>query len=104
LDISARGVWWNSYEKTFFNITITHPTSQFYASKLLQVYQHKKDKDYNKRIIDIIKSSIKSLFFTTGRMAPECTTVNKRLAETIVKNTRSLASVMRNTLEKISDL
>ena len=34
LDISARGLW-NSCEKTFFDIRITHPTSQSYSGKSL---------------------------------------------------------------------
>ena len=60
LDISARGLW-NSCEKTFFDIRITHPTSQSYSGKsLAEVYQQhvkeKKDK-YNQRVIDIKKSN-----------------------------------------------
>ena len=45
LDISARGLW-NSCEKTFFDIRITHPTSQSYSGKsLAEVYQqHEKEK------------------------------------------------------------
>jgi len=55
LDISARGLW-NSCEKTFFDIKITHPTSQSYSRKsLAEVYQqHEKEKDkYNQKVIDI---------------------------------------------------
>jgi len=45
LDISARGLW-NSCEKTFFDIRITHPTSQSYSRKsLAEIYQqHEKEK------------------------------------------------------------
>jgi len=45
LDISVRGLW-NSCEKTFFDIRITHPTSQSYSGKsLAEVYQqHEKEK------------------------------------------------------------
>jgi len=55
LDISVRGLW-NSCEKTFFDIRITHPTSQSHSGKsLTEVYQrHEKEKDkYNQRVIDI---------------------------------------------------
>ena len=39
LDISVRGLW-NSCEKTFFDIRITHPTSQAYSGKsLAEIYQ-----------------------------------------------------------------
>jgi len=46
LDISARGLW-NSCEKTFFDMRISHPTSQPYSDKVLaQIYQqHEKEKD-----------------------------------------------------------
>jgi len=94
LDISARGLW-NSCEKTFFNIWITHPTSQSYSGKsLAKIYryqQHEKEKKdkYNQRVIDIEKSSFNPLVFTTsGGMAPESTRVNKRLAEKIAKERR----------------
>ena len=89
LDISARGLW-NRCEKTFFDIRITHPTSQSYSGKsLAEVYQqHEKEKKdkYNQRVIDIEKSSFNPLVFTTtGGMAPECNRVNKRLAEKIAE-------------------
>jgi len=90
LDISARGLW-NSCEKTFFDIRITHPTSQSYSGKsLAEVYQqHEKEKKdkYNQRVIDIEKSSFNSLVFTTtGGMAPECYRVN--MAEKIAEKRR----------------
>jgi len=50
--------------------------------------KEKKDK-YNQRVIDIEKSSFNPLVFTTtGRMAPECNRVNKRLAEKIAEKRR----------------
>jgi len=108
LDISARGLW-NSCEKTFFDIRITHPTSQSYSGKsLAEVYQqHEKEKDkYNQRVIDIEKSSFNPLVFTTtGGMAPECNRVNKKLAEKIAEKHRELyASVITYMRTKSSDL
>ena len=91
LDISVRGQW-NSCEKTFFNIRITHPSSKSYSGKsLAEIYQqHEKEKDkYNQRVIDIEKSSFHPLVFTTGGMAPECNRVNKWLAEKIAEKRRS---------------
>jgi len=39
LDISARGLW-NSCEKTFFDMRITHPNSQSYSGKsLAEIYR-----------------------------------------------------------------
>jgi len=92
LDISVRGLW-NSYKKTFFDIRITHPTSQSYSGKsLAETYQRheKEQKDkYNQRVIDIEKSSYNPLVFTTsGGMAPEYNRVNKRLAEKIAEKRR----------------
>ena len=44
---------------------------------------------YNQRVIDIEKSSFNPFVFTTtGGMAPECTRVNKRLAEKIAEKRR----------------
>jgi len=45
LDISATGLW-NSCEKTFFDVRITHPTSQSHSGKsLAEIYQqHEKEK------------------------------------------------------------
>ena len=92
MDISARGLW-NSCEKTFLDIRITHPTSQSYSGKSpAEVYQqHEKEKDkYNQTVIDIEKSSFNPLVFTTtGGIAPEsCNRVNKRLAEKIAEKRR----------------
>jgi len=105
LDISVRGLW-NSCEKTFFDIRITHPTSQSYSGKsLAEPYQqHEKEKDkYNKRVIDIEKSSFNPFVLTaTGGMAPECNRVNKRLAEKIAEKCREpYASVITYVWTKL---
>jgi len=105
LDISARGLW-NSCEKTFFDIRITHPSSQSYSGKsLAEVYQqHEKEKKdkYSHRVIDIYKSSFNPLVFTSGGMAPECNRVNKRLAEKIAEKRRGpYASVITYIRSKL---
>jgi len=47
--------------------------------------QHEKEKDkYNQRVIDVEKSSFNPLSLQQG-MAPECTRVNKILAEKIAE-------------------
>ena len=71
LDISARELW-NSCEKTFFDIRITHPTSQSYSGKsLAEVYQqHEKEKDkYNQNVTDIEVFFQPLVFTTCGGMA-----------------------------------
>jgi len=89
---------------------ITHPTSQSYSDKpFSQIYQqHEKEKKdkYNQRVIDIVtivKSSFKNLVFkTSGKMAPECTKVNKRLAEKIAQKHREpYISVMTYIRKKL---
>ena len=72
--------------------TDNHHTSQSYSgNSLAEVYQqHEKEKDkYNQRVIDIEKSSFNPLVFTTtGGMAQECNSINKRLAEKIAEKRR----------------
>jgi len=100
LDISARGLW-NSCEKTFFDLRITHPISQSYFGKsLAEIYQQYK---YNQRVIEIEKSSCNPLVVTTtAGMAPECNGVNKRLAEKIAEKCKeSYASVMTYVRTKL---
>jgi len=91
LDITARGLW-NSCdgEKTFFDIRITHPTSQSYSGKFLtEIYQRREKDKYNQTVISIKKPSFNSLVFTTsGGMVPACNRVNKRLSEKIVEKRR----------------
>jgi len=103
LDISARGLW-NSCEKTFFDIRITHLNSHSYSGKsLAEVYQQHEKEKYNQRVIDIEKFSFNPLVFTTtGGMAPECNRVNKRLAEKIAeKHMESYASVITYVRTKL---
>jgi len=81
LDISTRRLW-NSCEKTFFYIRIRHPTSQSYFDQSLSPTTWKRYfEDYSQRAIDIVVFSFNPLVFTSGRMAPECAKVERRLAE-----------------------
>ena len=85
LDISAIGLW-NGCEKTFFDIRITHPTSPCYLNKTRRQldiqHEEEKKRSYNDRVLEHEKATFCPLVFTTsGGMAPECSSVNKRLAE-----------------------
>ena len=101
LDISARGVW-NTFEKTFFDVRITHPTAASNIKKDLgRLYsENERDKKalYNERIIEKEKASFNPLVFTTtGGMAPECEKVNKKLAYMISeKRKESYSSVIKH--------
>ena len=83
-DISARGVWQN-YEKTFFDVQVTHPNAESYMRKPLKsLYKEceaNKKRKYNDRVVNIERASFTPLVFsTTGGMSPECEKLNKRLA------------------------
>ena len=87
LDISAVGLW-SEYERTFFDIRVTHPTAESYMKKSLEnLYrenENQKKRMYNDRIINVEKSTFTPLVFTTtGGMGTECSRMNKRLAELI---------------------
>ena len=89
LDISAKGLN-GRHARTFFDIRITHPGAASNKDKSLeQLYrQHEEQKKnlYNERILQIEKSSFSPLVFTTsGGMAPECRSVNKKLASMIAQ-------------------
>ena len=89
LDVSARGLW-SRYERTFFDVRITHPTAQSHIRKSMDhlYLENEREKKllYNDRIIHTERGSFMPLVFsTTGGMGPECARMNKRLAELIAK-------------------
>ena len=118
LDIAVRGLW-NSHERTFFDVRITHPGAPSNRDKPLdQLYrQHEREKKnlYNERIIQIEKGSFNPLVFTTsGGMSSECDRVNKKLAQMISEKrkepyssvinhirTRLRFSLLRSTLAAV---
>ena len=91
LDISARGIW-SRCEKTFMDVRITHPTSQSHMRKSMETLYRENEREkkslYNDRIINTERGTFTPLVFsTTGGMAPECTRLNKRVAELIASKT-----------------
>ena len=87
LDISAIGLW-SAHERTFFDVRVTHPTAISHMKKSLS-YLYKENENqkknmYNDRIINVEKATFTPLVFTTtGGMGPECSRMNKRIAELI---------------------
>ena len=84
-DVSARGVW-STYEQSYFDVKVMHPTADSHMRKSLAAMysegQGEKKRKFNDRIINVEKGTFTPLVFsTTGGMAPECTRLNKRLAE-----------------------
>ena len=84
LDISARGVW-TSFDKSFFDVRVTHPNCLSNRSKPFQkIYEEnekeKKD-EYNERVINVEKGNFTPLVFLTSRgMSKECKRFINRLA------------------------
>ena len=87
LDISARGVW-SRYEKTFFDVRVSHPTAESHMRKsLANLYtenEAQKKRLYGDRVRNVERASFTPLIFTTtGGMSPECSRMNRRMAELI---------------------
>ena len=97
-DISARGLW-NSCEKTFFDIRITHPTSQSYSGK---PWQRSTNNMKRRRIIQSKSDWHSEVFIQSPclhnwRDGTECNRVNKRLAEKIAENAGSRMHLSQRT-------
>ena len=101
LDVSARGLW-SEYQKTYMDVRITHPTAESHMRKTLdQLYREnelEKKRDYSDRVIHTEKGTFTPLVFTTtGGMGPECTRMNKRIAELIsIRRGEVYSHVMRH--------
>ena len=100
LDISAIGIW-SQYQKTFMDVRVTHPTADSHIGKTAEALysenEREKKSKYNERIINTEKATFTPLVFSTsGGMAPECTKLNKRIAELIsLKTGEAYSHVMR---------
>ena len=84
LDISARGVW-TSFDKSFFDVRVTHPNCLSNRSKpFQQIYKENEDekkKEYNERVLNVEKGNFTPLvFLTSGGMSKECKRFINRLA------------------------
>ena len=92
LDISAIGVW-SQYEKTFFDVRVTHPNAASQMNKSLHTiykeHETRKKADYNDRVINNERATFTLLVFTTtGGMGPECDSLNKRIADLLSRKRR----------------
>jgi hypothetical protein len=87
LDISARGMW-SSHERTLFDVKVCHPTADSHMRKSLANLHAENERGkklaYGERVRNVERASFTPLVFnTTGGMAPECSRMNRRLAELI---------------------
>ena len=89
LDVAATGVW-NSFERTFYDIRVTHPFAPSNCSKdLAQLYRHheqQKKNMYEERVIENEKGSFCPLIFsTTGGTGKMCENHHRKIAEMIAQ-------------------
>ncbi len=80
----------STYERTFFDVRITHPNCPSGVFKpikeIYNTHEQQKRAEYEERVIQSEKGSFVPMVFTTlGGMAPACNELNKRLAERIAE-------------------
>ena len=85
LDIAATGLW-SRFERTFFDVRVTHPNAPSNRNKSLkQLYERnetEKKVKYAQRVINVEKGTFCPLVYSTfGGTAPECTAHHKRVAQ-----------------------
>ena len=86
-DISSRGLW-STFERTFYDVRVTHPNCPSYLSytmpALYKKHEDQKIKKYNSRIITVEKGTFTPLVYSTfGGCGPQAKRYHKRLAELI---------------------
>ena len=114
-DVSSRGLW-STFERTFFDVCVTHPNSPTYDKKdmeqIYKAHEMRKMKKYNNRIIQVEKGTFTPLIYSTnGGWGPQATRYHKRLAEKLSQKrgedyaaimcymrTRIRFSILRSTL------
>ena len=97
-DVPARGLW-SSCEKTFFDVMVSHPTADSHMKKFVEkLYRDDEEPKIWRRHQKCEKSSFTPLIFTTtGGMGPECTKMNKRLAEKLCKKIKKAMHMWSDT-------
>ena len=84
MNIVATGLW-APFERTYFDVRITHPTAPSNVTLTLAQLYHRNEQEkktkYGERVRESEKSSFVPLVFTTsGGMAPECAAFMKQVA------------------------
>ena len=106
LDIVATGLW-GPFERTFFDVRVTHPNAPSYDSMTpQQLYKHheaEKKRQYNNRVLEVEKASFCPLVYSTsGGVGPECKAYHRRVVQLISEKRREdYASVMNYVRTKI---
>ena len=106
LDIVATGLW-SPFERTFFDVRITHPTApsnvNLTSQQLYQRNEKEKKTAYCQRCRQVEKAGFCCLVHTTsGGMSPECEAFNRQLAHRLAdKRKDDYASVANYIRTKI---
>ena len=100
LDVAAVGLY-APFERTFFDIRVTHPNCDTNTFKTLdKIYKdHEKEKKdlYEERVLQSEKGSFVPLVFTTsGGMGPLCTVFVDRVSEMIADHIKEAKSQVKN--------
>ena len=100
LDVSAVGLY-APFERTFFDIRVTHPncdTNTFKTlDKIYKDYEKEKKDLYEERVLQSEKGSFVPLVFTTsGGMGPLCTVFVDRVSEMIADHKKEAKSQVKN--------
>ena len=109
MDVTAVG-FWGACQRAFFDIRVCDPFAPSYSQKpitsLLKSQEQEKKRKYNKRILEIQKSTFTPLVFTaTGGCGRECDLVLKKLASMIsAKTGNTFSSVMHEGFELFQSL
>ena len=107
MDVTAVG-FWGACQRAFFDIRVCDPFAPSYSQKpitsLLKSQEQEKKRKYNKRILEIEKSTFTPLVFTaTGGCGRKCDLVLKKLASMIsAKTGNTFSSVMHYIRTEIS--
>ena len=105
LDVAAVGLY-APFERTFFDIRVTHPNCDTNTFKTLdKIYKdHEKEKKdlYEERVLQSEKGSFVPLVFTTsGGMGPLCTVFVDRVSEMIADHKKEARSQVKNHIRTL---
>ena len=101
LVVKERGFWCNDVKDAFFDIRVFHPHASSYQNtelpRLYRQHERAKKSKYARRVAEIEHGCFTPLVFTTsGGMAPEATTLFRRLADLVSEKRVSSYSATMN--------
>ena len=106
LDVSARGIW-NTFEKTFLDIRVTHANAPSQRHKstsaIFTAHESEKKRKYLDRVLNVEKAAfVPVVLSTSGGYAPEAARLVKQIATQIaVKNKERYDDVMGHVRTRV---